>query len=312
MNRLRLFLAALSTALAFVALGLAPATTSTAATVVINSFVFASSEPTSADTDVQDWIDRIYTDGGTVSQAAVDAVEDFVTEAKADGYWTTFRRLNLFVGDSIAYLHPLVNTSGAAEDAASGAGITYAESTGPVTDGASYIDTGYTPTETTGGLSAYLRTSQTSDTNARVPIGCRAADSANHFRIGLNTAGNGSGSASGYRGIWGGTHVSGNSTGGTSAPNAGMLHVTRASTTDLQLFRTATQVGTTQTTSVTAATPSQAIYVFSNNSGGTAALFLEASSALGAYAIDTGMSAAQVALYNTDMQAFQTAMGRAI
>jgi len=311
MNRLRLFLAALSTALAFVAAGLAPVQTSTAATVIINPFVFASSEPTSADTDVQDWIDRIYTDGGTVSQAAVDAVEDFVTEAKADGYWTTFRRLNLFVGDSVAYLHPLVNTSGSAEDATSGAGITYAESTGPVSDGSSYVDTGYTPTETTGGLSVYLGTAQTSDTNVRVLLGVN--DASHVFRIGVNVAANGSGSAGGNKGQWGGTHTSTSNTGGTAGVAGGFRHVSRASTTSVMYYFTGAQSGTTNTNSVTAASPGHSLFVFClRNSAGSAVNCVEASTSIRAYAVDTGMSAAQMALYYTDMQAFQTAMGRAI
>jgi len=310
MTRLRLFLASLAAALAFAALGLAPATTSTAATVVvINSFRFANA-PTSADADVQDWIDRIYADGGTVSQSAVNNVATFVTEAKADGYWSTFRRLNLFVGDDIAYLHPLVDTLGSAKDAVSGAGITYAESTGPVTDGASYINTGYTPTETTGGLSVYLRTAQTSEAVKRILIG--ANGSSQFFRMGVNLAGNDTATAGAARAHWGGSATAANSTGGgTGSAVAGLWHQLRPSTTELQARINSTQVGTTNTTSITASSPSQSVYVFADNDGGTANDFVAASSAIGAYGIDN-MNATQAGLYRTDLQAFQTAMGRGV
>lgn len=264
----------------------------------------------SEDPDVDDWLTRVTGAGGTVSGATQTAVEDFVASAKASAYWTTFRRLNLFCGDAIASLIPLVNTSGAAADTASGAGVTYAESTGRVFDGASYIDTGYTPTETTGGLSAYLRTAQTDDTIVNVPIGCRAADSTNVFRIGLNSAANGSGAANSNKGIWGSTHVSTNSTGGALPPSAGMWHVSRESTTALRLYYNGVISGSVQTTSVTAATPSQPVYVGAYNAGGAAGSFLIATSALGAYAIDSGMTTAQMAAYYSHMQTFQTALSR--
>jgi len=310
MNRLRLFLAALSTALAFAALGLAPATTSTAATVVIDSFRIASA-PTSADADVQDWIDRIYADGGTVSQAAVNNVEDFVTEAKADGYWTTFRRLNLFVGDDIAYLHPLVDTLGSAKDAVSGAGITYAESTGPVTDGASYIDTGYTPTTETGGLSVYMGTATTADTTVRIPMGCRDAGSAEFFRISHNAAAGGGGDADAGRGRWGDASSSLDAGTNTAGVTAAMWHINRESTTSLKMYKNGAQIGTTITGAATPATPSQSVWLFGSNNGGSLGASLEASAAIRGYGIHDLMTDAQVASYYTDLHAFNTAMGRA-
>jgi len=310
MNRLRLFLVALSTALAFVALGLAPATTSTAATVVINPFRFGGT-PTSADTDVQAWINRIYADGGTVSQAAVNSVTTFVGEAKADGYWTTFRRLNLFVGDSVAYLHPLVNTSGSAKDATVGAGMTYAESTGPVTDGASCLDTDYTPTEETGGLSVYLRTTQASDTTIRVPVG--TSNGSEYFRLAANVNASSGTAAGGFNGRWGDGLISGGRAGtSTTGMVAAHWHISRTSTTALQLHKNGATQDALQATAATPTTPSQSVYVFCDNGSGSALRFLAASSSIGSYDVNTGMSDAQDALYYTDLQAFQTAMGRAI
>lgn len=280
-----------------------------AGVIVINPFRFGSL-PSSSDATVQDWIDRVYADGGTTTQNTVDIKEDFVAAATANSYFTAFRRLNLFVGDSVAYLHPLVDTLGSAKDTPSGAGITYAESTGAVTDGASYIDTGYTPTEATGGLSVYLRTAVTGNTTGRVPIGCRDAGSTEFFRIMFNVAANGSANDNSAWGRWGdnsaGTSGGGNDTGLA----ASLWHVNRESSTSVKLYKNGTSLGGTGTDAATPATPSQTIWVFGNNSGGSLGAPLEANAAMGGYGIHDPMTDAQAANYHTDLHAFNTAMGR--
>lgn len=312
MKYLRGFLAALSAAFAFVAACLAPIQTSSAATVVINSFAHATSGvPTSGDADVQDWLDRVYAAGGTVSGGTQTAVETFVASAKSNGYFSTFRRLNLFAGTGVAYLHPLVNTSGAAADTASGAGITYAESTGPVTDGASYIDTGYTPTTETGGLSVYMGTATTSNTTIRIPIGCRDAGNAEYYRISHNASAGGSGDADAGRGRWGDNSSTLDAGDNGAGVAAAMWHINRESTTSLKAYKNGAQIGSTITAAATPATPSQPIWLFGSNSAGSLGAPLEASAAIRSYGIHDLMTDTQAGNYYTDLHAFNTAMGRA-
>jgi hypothetical protein len=269
--------------------------------------------PSSADADVQAWIDRVYADGETLASTTVAAVDTFVAAAKADGYFSTFRRLNLNVGATLnAALHPLINTSGAAKDTAVG-GLSYDESTGFVSDGTGYIDTGYTPTETTGGLSVYLRTAQVSEAVKRILIG--ANGSSQFFRMGVNLSGSDGATAGAARAQWGGSASAANSTGGgTGSAVAGLWHQLRPSTTELRALinwnGTGTQIGATNTTLITASTPSRSIYVFADNDGGVANDIVAASTAIAAWAVDNGMSLAQASLYRGDLQAFQTTMGR--
>lgn len=258
--------------------------------------------------EVSAWLARVTTAGGTVSAGTQTAVNNFVVSAKASGYFSKLRRINLFCGDSAASLVPLVNTSGGTVD--TNTSTTYAESTGRVGGGAAYIDTGYTPTQSTGGLSVYLRTAVTADTTTRIPIGVRDTGSTQIFRMAANSDGEGASVSGAVNGAWGGVFTAGtpqaNTTGGMTA---GMWHATRLSSTDSKLYKNGSQVGS-MTSSVSPATPSNPVFVFANNGGGTANAFLAASSAIGAYAVDTGLTGTEAGNFYTHMQAFQTALSR--
>jgi hypothetical protein len=266
----------------------------------------------SLESEVTAWLARVATAGGTVSGGTQTAVNDFVVAAKANSYWSTFRRLNLFCGDAAASLVPLVNTSGATADTNSA--TTYAEATGRVTDGTSYIDTGYTPSEATGGISVYLRTTQASSTTARVAMGARDTGVTHVFWLAGNTDAAGVNTSGAVQGMWGGGSGGGNlqpaTTGGMLA---GLWHTSRTSSVLNTLYFNGASVGT-GTTSTTPATANAAISIFARTAqgSGTRAAFLEAGSAVGAYGIDTGMSAALAALYRTNMQTFQAALSRSV
>lgn len=262
------------------------------------------------DADVAAWMVRVGSAGGSVSSPTQDAVAAFVAAAKSAGYWSKFRRLNLFVGDAAASLVPLVNTSGASVDT-NVAGMTYSEAAGYSTNGSSnYLNTGYTPSEATGGLSMYLRTTQASSTTGRVFMGCRDSGATQVFRLAGNTAGSGTNTAGSYSGAWGGVVGASNvQATGTGGNTAGMFHISRTSSTLSTLYKNGASVGT-MATSTTPGSSGNALYIGCNNSAGTAAAWLESGSAIGAYGVDSGMTAGEAADYRTHMQTFQTAMGR--
>lgn len=255
------------------------------------------------------WLARVATNSGTVSSPTQSAVNSFVVSAKAAGYFTKFRRISIPVGDALAAVVPLVNTSGATVDTNTGS-LSYAESTGFVTSGANYLATGYTPSEATGGLSIYLRTTQTSVATGKVAMGARDSGSTQIFRLIANADGSGGVSAGGVAGAWGGvvgaSNVQPATTGGMTA---GMWNVTRTSSTLSTLYKNGTSVGT-MATATTPATTSNALYVGCNNGAGTAGAFLDSGSAIGAYAVDTGLTGTDAANFYTHMQTLQTALSR--
>lgn len=54
--------------------------------------------PQVSDPDAQDWINRVYAAGSTVSQSAAAAVNTFVVGCKDDGIWTAMRKVLLLIG----------------------------------------------------------------------------------------------------------------------------------------------------------------------------------------------------------------------
>lgn len=263
------------------------------------------------DPDVSAWLVRVASAGGTVSAPTQSAVNTFVLACKAASIWTLFRRLNLCVGDFAASFVPLVNTSGGATDTnlnlVSG---DYSESLGWQTDGSTkYIDTGYSPSQATGGLSVYLRTTQTSNATARIPIGNRDAGSTQIYRIGGNLSDAGATSGS-VISLWGENIVSpGDCPQTTGGLVAGFWQGVRTAATAARLFKNGASVGTS-TASKTPATAGVPLFVFAQNAAATASAYLESGSRIAAYGCDTGMDTTQAADYYTAMQAFQTSMGR--
>lgn len=263
------------------------------------------------DPDVSAWLVRVAAASGTVSAGTQTAVNTFVLACKAASIWTLFRRLNLCVGDFNASFVPLVNTSGGTTDTninlVSG---DYSESLGWQTDGSTkYINTGYSPSEATGGLSCYLRTAQTSDATARIPIGNRNAGSTQIYRIGGNLSDLGA-TAGSVLSLWGSNIVTpGDCPQTTGGLVAGFWHGVRTGSTAARLFKNGASVGTS-TASKTPATAGTPLFVFAQSAAGTASSFLASGSRIAAYGCDTGMDTTQAASFYTAMQAFQTSMGR--
>lgn len=250
--------------------------------------------------EIQTWLARVASAGGTVPGRSRNAANVFVTQCKEAGIWGLFRRVNLCCGDFLASFIPLLNTSGGSQDTNSGLTSTdYAEDLGWTTDGSTkFINTGYTPTEATGGIACYMR-SNISTTAAF--IGCRDTTPTHAFRI-VFVGG------SGIQAAWGSTNfVSDGASGGFSA---GFSHVVRRGATDAELYRNGVSAGTLAT-SVTPASPSASMYVLCQNTAGAAATFCPSGTRVAGYSVDSGMTSTQALVYSDIMRRFQRAMGRA-
>lgn len=267
----------------------------------------SSSGGASLDPATLDYITRVQGQGGTVSEPVRSAVDAFVVSAKSKGYFTTLRRASLYRNaNDIASLVPLIDDVGGATDTNNG--TTFASNVGRVGGGSAYIDSGYTPTEATGGVSVILSTTQTSNTTTRIPVGVRSTDSSRVFRIAGNSNGEGSATSGAVNGAWGGLFVAGtpqaNTTGGLIAAH---WHMVRTSPTAAKLYRNGSEVGS-MTSSVTAQTPSFPFFIFANNAAGTANAFLESGSIIAWVGFDSGMTAQQASDYNADLTVLMEAL----
>lgn len=267
----------------------------------------AISSGSSIDPATQDYITRVQGQGGTVSEQVRSAVNDFLLSAKSHGYFTTLRRASLYRNaNDIASLVPLIDDVGGATDTNNG--TTFASNIGRVGGGSAYIDSGYTPTEATGGVSVILSTTQTSNTTTRIPVGTRSTDSSRVFRIAGNSNGEGTSTSGAVNGSWGGLFIVGtpqaNTTGGLIAAH---WHMVRTSSTAAKLYRNGAEVGS-MTSSITAQTPSFPFFIFANNAAGTANAFLESGSTIAWVGFDSGMTAQQAADYNADLAVLMEAL----
>lgn len=260
--------------------------------------------------DVTTMLAQMAADGTGVSQTEIDAANAFETAGRAKGYWNNILRLGIFIGNNAAAgLVPLRAPSGPVRD--TNVGMTFDRATGFTTDGTSqYINTGVNPPVTNGGLAIYMRTAQpASGTLVRIPIGSRS--SAHGFGIRINSATTGGLALGRIAGSYGGSGSGpypGVDLGGVSA---GMYHVSRTGPTEIALYRNGTQIAQ-NATSMTPVDPGRPVYVGAYNGDGTAGFWPVAGTSIGGYCIGLGMTAQQVADFYTDMQAFQTAIGRQV
>ncbi len=260
--------------------------------------------------ETQDWRRRVL-EVGNVSTPTLLKVDRFVKRCKGTGLWQQLRRVNLCVGmDLTSSLVPLKNDVGSATETNSNLVSTdYSESTGWQTNGTTKrLQTGYAPSEATGGICVYLRSTQTSDTNGRTAIGGRVSTTQRHGLI-ANRDGTGGTSAGAVRGQWGGSTTATDpfTTGGMIA---GCWHIIRRSTTDAELYFNGASVATANP--AIAPGTGQEAYVLCGNEAGSAATFLEANSKIAGYSFDNGLVTADAAIYYRIWQDFQRAIGRQV
>ena len=275
--------------------------------------------PQVSNADAQDWINRVYANGGTVSSATAAAVNQLCDSLESASLRDRFYRLNLFCGSNLnAALVPLYRGPslggtqyGGTTDtnnAFVGIGTDYAETgaTGGLLGNGTtkYLNTGFNVDQLPGAANCHLSSfiTGTQDiASARTLVGVLFNGVTDRYRLFLQL----SGSTAPNYGIQ--TELGkANSAAATNRTNTngGLILASRTSTTLLTLYDDAVSIGTTETSTaeVTGASP---FFVFARN--GPTEYY---NGQMAAYSIGAGMTAAQVTAYNTAIQAFQNAMGR--
>lgn len=276
--------------------------------------------PTVANADAQDWINRVYQNGGSVSSATAQAVNQFCVDlenAPGGSIRDRFYRLNLFCGSFQGAFVPLFRGP-------SLGGTQYGGTTDSNLGSPAFLDvTDYQERGASGGLKGngstkYLNTGFNVDlisaANSHMSAGLVTAESASGFKslmganISLNTwelyarrsAGSGIAAAC-FGSATTESHRFGND---VVAATLAAGHIIASYPA---MYRNGTAAGTTASSNGTVG--SVAVSVFAQNSGGTVGSHTDAR--LSSYSLGLGMTASQAAAFSTAHAAFNAALGRA-
>ena len=267
--------------------------------------------PQVANADAQNWIDRVYANGGTVSSATAGAVNSLCDSLDASGVRPLMYRMGIFAGSNLnAALVPLYRGPslggtqyGNATDTNVGPFVSgdYADATGLAGGSGKYLRTGLT--QTSVGLACHLAFYDCAKpTNAYANrVGSRGAGDANEHQITnvdvATTMHYGSGPVAGNgRAI---------STGYTQA-GAFWLGINPSATSAI-LYKNGVSAATASPPARTAQSVEYWLFALNNNGSIDSPMTTGRS---GGYSIGLSMDATQAAAYNTAMQAFQTSLTR--
>lgn len=279
--------------------------------------------PQVSNADAQDWINRVYGNGGTVSATTATAVNTFCNAIDAAGIRDRFYRLNLFAGNSDASLNavrtPLYRGPSLGETQYGGATDTnvnfvqgdYAEtgaSGGLLGNGSTkYLETGFSlaslPSAASRHISVYeiVKSANTNDAS----IGGTASASVDGMVLHTKSP------ATAYAWSRGGPNeavaAAGSYSGG--AHWIGQNTTLRAS----QLYKNGSLDNSATLAADVTSTAANTVSVFAwKITGGTPdpTWVYHSAARLGGYSIGVSMSNAQASAYYTALQAFQTALGR--
>lgn len=278
--------------------------------------------PYTSNSDVAQWLERVYQNGGIVSQATADAVTTFANTINVNGLRNKFYRLNLFCGSNLnACVVPLYSNPGDNIlranyiDLNSNYGGTkfspsnYSEvsgldrkSTGTTTNGA-YLDTGF---------NAQLIGSQ----NMHGSVVVLEENPTQGAYFGGTTQGGLFVEAyydpvtSGSNGYLNTSFV--HSAAAPSGNVVSMLTWVRYSNTNLTAYRNAT-AGTPNTTSITASDISSGIIsIFARTIWGGNGVTLFHNGRLGGYSFGLPLTSGEMATYYNAMKTLQSSIGRSI
>lgn len=239
--------------------------------------------PTSADTDVNNWLGRVYAAGGTVSPTRQTIVETFVAGLKSDSLFTKIQRLNMFVGDQLAAcLIPLINTLGnSADTSVNHVSGDFSTTLGLKGDGSTkYLITGaMVPTASACGLSMYIPAQDTGGSTYRF--------------IGSNESGSGRviclhrGNASSHQARLLGPSIA--ATVAANLPASCLFHAERRSTTDLEVYENGVSKVNVATAMSNTTVPAIGMFVGCQNSDGTPNNFVPSGVYLGGYSVTLGL-----------------------
>ncbi len=270
--------------------------------------------PTVSNADAQNWINRVYANGGTVSTATAASVNTLCDSLESASLRDRFYRLNLFCGSNLnAALVPLYRGP-------SLGGTQYGNATdtnvGPFVSG-DYAETGATGGLKGDGTTKFLQTGFPGNTLATGNRHLSAYDSlrdttAYKSFMGTQDDSTGTyyfslGNASPGTSVFASFGAQASSAGHTTG---GHWIGTDPASDSLVLYKNGSSVASSSST-LRQAPSGQGILVFATNqSPTTVSAGGRYAGRLGAYSIGLGMTAAQAAAYYTAMQAFQTALTR--
>ncbi len=280
--------------------------------------------PQVSNADAQDWINRVYSNGGTVSTSTAAAVNDFCNAIDAGVGGVSMRdrfyRLNLFCGNSDASL-AAVRTPLYRGQSLGGAqfGGTTDTNTGNLFQPNDYAETGLNGGLLGNGSTKHLNTGLNADAipnlaqsghlsvyaagtfSSQIAIGVYAFTNPpfvitheSEIQTGPTTAG-----------VFINSALAGPVTPTYTSP----VFVVASRTSSTNIVAYANGVGGTASTATASMTnPASPFLVFARNLNGTATAHF--GQRLRAYSIGEGMTGPQVSAFNTAMQAFQTALSR--
>jgi hypothetical protein len=269
--------------------------------------------PSVSNADAQDWVNRVYSNGGTVSASTASAVSAFCDAIDAASIRDRFFRLNLFCGTGLnAALVPLYRGP-------SRTGTQYGNLTD--TNNGPFVSGDYNETGSSAGLAGaatkYLNTGvkandlgQT-DRHLSVVADASALGGSSQYSIGGDNFG---GSGNYYWGILAGSTV-GNMMVRAQATAAnssqfsvtGKPHVLVSGNGSAAVYRNGSSVATGPAGTFTA--PAQDIWVLGLNRNGS--LGDVYNGRIQSYSIGPAVTAAQASSFYTAVSAFQTSLSRA-
>jgi hypothetical protein len=285
--------------------------------------------PQVSNADAQDWINRVYANGGTVSASTAAAVNQFCVDIEAASIRDRFFRLNLFCGTGLnACLVPLYRGQslggaqfGGTTDTNVGglfASGDYSETLGLLGNGSSkWLNTGFlggTAGLTTSSvhLSAVWPTFTQGGSANTFPLAMINAAASERHWINVNSDTTPTTNVNAFLGQSGSNNAVNtisSSNGGVSIPG-GLWLASRVSVSDLRLYLGNTERAA-QTASIGSATLStEALSVFGRWNGTAASLFF--GQRMMSYSVGLGMSGPQSAAFSTAVTNFNAAMGRSV
>jgi hypothetical protein len=278
--------------------------------------------PQVSNADAQDWVNRVYANGGTVSASTAAAVNQFcvdIENAPGGSIRDRFYRLNLFCGGTSGTAVGINSALVPLYRGQSLGGTQYGNAVdtnvGPFV-GADYNETGASGGLAGNGSSKYLQTGLSS--SAFITGGNVRSHLAVYKRTSVNSGVLLSARSTALSTAWefgAGGNFLGGSTGSFPVPSThdSFIGVTRTTSTDVVAFRR-TSLASVNTASASVTGTSIPFAVFARNDQSTdtnaytANLF--SNQTLAAYSIGMGLDETQLAAYDAAMQAFQTALSR--
>ena len=256
--------------------------------------------PIVADPDVQSFINRVYTAGGTLSNTEVSSVSDLTTDLKVNNLWSKMKAIYPMVGASAAACAQNLRSAGFTGSFSSG--WTYA-STGVTPNGTSaFFNTNFSPSATLGNFNTHISFYSRSNTSGyTTDIGSDNATSL-YFRLRLRQPV----SPISYALM---NSVATWATSNTPTDSFGFYLGSRTSASKLILQKNSS-ILTTSTVTETTSLPSQNVYIGALNSNGSATEYSSNECAFSS--IGDGLSDTEASNLYTYVQIFQTKLARQV